>query len=183
MFYSLSSKQYFLLRKKQVHSDFLNFAKHTSWISPFCIHNLSVFNHLISQRCQILLSLHNTLCRRAKMSGSTLSISWAPGIDGHKHVNATVKYLVIVLLMLLEKQVQSCRQPVVFTEDYRINLLVWETTLPSSFAHSRNWHSQQECHYQSGNVSVFIILSCYIHSRLRESFALFLFAFEILIPL
>ena len=58
------------------------------------------------------------------MSGSTLSISWAPGIDGHKHVNATVKYLVIVLLMLLEKQVQSCRQPVVFTEDYRINLLV-----------------------------------------------------------
>ena len=74
MFYSLSSKQYFLLRKKQVHSDFLNFAKHTSWISSFCIHNLSVFNHLISQRCQILLSLHNTLCRRAKMSGINLSV-------------------------------------------------------------------------------------------------------------
>lgn len=69
--------------------------------------------------------------------------------------------------MLLEKQVQSCWQPVVLMENYRINFLVWETTLPSSFAHSRNLHSQQECHYLSGNVSVFIILFL-VHSFKAE---------------
>lgn len=81
----------FSSKEKKVHSDFLNFTTHTSWISPFCVHNLSVFNHLISQRRQILLWLHNTLHRTARMSGSTLSIPWAPERDGHTHVNATVK--------------------------------------------------------------------------------------------
>ena len=60
---------------------------------------------------------------------------------------------------------------------------VWATTLLSLFARSRNPRSQQECHYLSGNVSAFRILSWYIHSRLSESCALFLFAFERLIPL
>lgn len=51
--------------------------------------------------------------------------------------------------------------------ELQINLLVWDTTLPRSFAHSGNLDAQQEYHYQSGNVSVFIILSKLIQGLVR----------------
>lgn len=178
----LSSKQYFLLRKKKVHSDFLNFAKHTSWISPFCIHNLSVFfnlptnypstvrfyfGHKIPYIGYVLQYIINILGSRDRR---TQTCKCHSDIIGNCLSNA---FRETSAIMLTACSAQGGTES---------NLLVWETTLPSSFAHSRNWHSQQECHYQSGNVSIYN--SFLLHSfKAERKLCSFLFAFEILIPL
>lgn len=69
-------------------------------------------------------------------------------------------------------------QLTVLMENLRSNLCVWKNSVPSSFSTLGNSHSQQQSHYLSGNVSAFIILSCYFHSTLSEGVALSLFAFE-----
>lgn len=58
------------------------------------------------------------------MSSGALSISWAPGIDGHKHVNTVVKKIGNCLANAFKERSAIMLTAIVQIENYRINLLV-----------------------------------------------------------